>query len=464
MVGSFDDLIKRLNKLKEDAKYWVYQDTIDARKLIRYAKTLNYGLSMLKSSEASKEADFPGIITKNFRLFGIIPAIYIFNKDKPRPDRALVLAHGVVTSKKESLITLGKRLASQDYLVCCIDLSSHGESRDQFRLGLITENILMAVRWFRSQGISKVGVIGHSLGAICTLFALCGYNQKVEIQFYKTSIELQKKIAKINKELDKTKDEKYTEKTKEEIRYDLISSIKEYTELKQIILDGLKNMYQSNSRIDAAVLLAAPRKCQMFLPPEISFFVKQLHNWAGGVAGRAVTQAAINKLKKRGVEDILLPKLINEKGYAQLMNIVTLDVYDLFDYAQKVKNPYDYMEAIDKLCDNTIKPDRIMGFIKYYKQLIIKTPKLYIYGLADKILLKGVWKGMLPMFLTKGNYMLELEKHYKNFGQNGIERVPGVDHSLNTEARERPAIGTLPKLTYKIVTFLNQYLGKGRLV
>jgi len=185
-VGNFNDLVERLESLKKQAVNWVYQDTINAKQLERYAvKSFEYGEQLLKASESSIN-QFPNIAVENKPIIfpGIaVPGLLMYDKTKTWPNRGIVLIHGVFVTK-EGLLVLGKRLASQDFLVYSIDLASHGESEDAFRLEITSEYILTAVRWFRGNGIKNVGVVGHSLGSVCTLFALCGYNREVEIKFF----------------------------------------------------------------------------------------------------------------------------------------------------------------------------------------------------------------------------------------------------------------------------------------
>jgi hypothetical protein len=66
------------------------------------------------------------------------------------------------------------------------------------------------------------------------------------------------------------------------------------------------------------------------------------------------------------------------------------------------------------------------------------------------------------MSITEAN-KLELQKHYENFGATDIARVPDVDHFLNTDIRFITfQSARLPRIANKIVTFLNNYLGRGR--
>ena len=65
MVGSSDDLIRKLKALKEEAEKWVYQDAVDAKRLQQYAiRSFGYeehllGEKLSKISQIPPGGDFP---------------------------------------------------------------------------------------------------------------------------------------------------------------------------------------------------------------------------------------------------------------------------------------------------------------------------------------------------------------------------------------------------------------------
>jgi len=447
MVGGFDNLIERLNNLKEKTNKWVYQDSIDAKKLVKYAKTLNYGLEILKSSEKGEE-DFPGIMVDTRPpIYGIVPGILIHKKDA-WSNRAVVIMHGIAL-KKERILTLAKRIASQDYIVYSIDMTAHGESKENFRLGRNSEYILTTVKWLRANGVRNVGVIGHSAGAVSTLFAMCGYNTRTENWFYNIVTRL---IERMNVIVEETKKAKKPEDFEKAVN-DAVLSSKEYQVLKKVILDALTKSYKGNGRIDVAVMLAAPITFQFVFPKA----------WAKGGRFSHKLSKTVTMLLTKGVnqlykfqhgKDALTHKYIAKKGQVQLFDLVINDVNDFLRYVENVKNPYDFMNLIDFMCTQ-IKSDRQVEFFQYYKALITRIPKLYMYGLADQYL--------KPL---RGNNMPELENHYKSFGVKEIIRYPNINHGLNKEGKLEASAdkGRYPKMTYKIITFLNAHLGKGKLV
>lgn len=473
MAGGFNNLINELNELKKKVEYWVYQDSIDAKKLVMYAKTLNYGLSMLKSSEATEDEHFPGITIRPLHLIEKkVPGLLIVKENLINKtggfltNKGIILVHSLAGTK-EALTILGKRLASLDYVVYSIDTASHGESKDMWSMSINCEYIQAAVKWLRSQSVKNVGIIGHSLGTIFVLFALWGYNREIEEQFYNNAADIKKRFTNVCKDLDKVEDLDRLKQSNQRAYNKIINNLflisRDYIELKKAILNSLKKMYESNSKIDAAVLLSAPKTTQMFFPPQLSFVIKHLPKVVtksgARKLGKLITQGFFNKVRKQEGKRAILPEYIDEKNKTQIVGAAFSDLYYAFDYAQKSKNPFDYLELITYLCDNIKGPN----FIKYYRDFIrYKIPKLFIYGLADKNIIRGFWKQFLP--INEAN-ILELEKYYKNIGETEIVRIPDVMHQLNKEGKDLQfEAGKLPKLTYKIVTFLNRYLGRGRLL
>ena len=67
--------------------------------------------------------------------------------------------------------------------------------------------------------------------------------------------------------------------------------------------------------------------------------------------------------------------------------------------------------------------------------------------------------------------MPEIEQHYRDFGETDIMRLPNMGHNLNKEFSEHGKYleeysfesGKMPAVTYRVITFLNQHLGKGGL-
>ena len=459
-VGNFDDLINRLNALKVEVNKWVYQDSIDARRLQQYAiASIEYGQKVL---EDSQRTDFLDIKTQPITIAGAVPAIKIFNPNRPKPNRGLVLVHGM-TKDKENLVTLGKRLASQDYWVYSIDMAMHGAAfEEKLRLGRISEFILIAVRQLRSEGIRNVGVVGHSTGAICALFAMAGYNTGVETSFYNAMEEVVKRLQMIQDESGIIKKNDSAASERKRI-YEGIISV-QLAKLKKIVLDALTEAYKGGGRIDAAVLLAPIKTMQYAMPP---WKAKIIKNWI--VRKTLISRFALSHVTKKTNKAIRKYEGENARIYerwagftgVQLHATYIKDVYDAFNYIQKVKNPYDFINLINFLCDGVRSPDNETEFFRYYREMIRRVPKLFVYGIFDHYI--QPWKK---------NNMPEMEQHYRDFGETDIIRLPNLGHNLNKEFSEHSKYleeysfesGKMPKVTYRVISFLNAHLASGRLV
>jgi len=463
-IGNFDDLVEKLNALRKSADNWIYQDSIDATKLMRYAtQSLSYGINLLKTSEASKEKDFPGIDVRPMHLINLrVPGVLIHKEGMidrmgmSHTNRGIVIMHGVGTVK-ETFITLGKRLATQNYIVYSIDMTSHGENRENFNLGRNSEYIRAAVGWLRHIGIKNVGVIGHSAGASSTLFAICGYNTVVENSFYNQAT----RVGEILNEITSLIDEKLKSKINAEkifadplVVRKLYEFNEEYTKLKKIILDALKNMFEGRSKIDAAVLLSTPATFQSVLKLKgIQFVTKRSKRSLRFLTEAINVGFRLYSFATSGQKSIVY-KNVAGKDQKQIMGLIISDFDYLIDYATNIKNPHDFIDWINILCEKKNRPDKTSQFFQYYREFIRRTPKLFIFSLKDQFL--------KPF---QDSNMRELEDHYKEMGETEIVRYTNAWHSLNREGMEFEfGRAKLPKMTYKIVTFLNKYLGAGRLV
>lgn len=466
MVKNFDDLIKKLNELKDRVKVWVYQDSIDAKKLVRYAKSLNYGIDVLAKSKASEEADFRNkdrnIVVQNAPI-GDMKGLLIYDKSKPKPTRAVVILHGVFQSK-ETWVTLGKRLASLDFWVYTLDLTSHGESREKIHLGRNCEHVQTAVRYFRANGIRNVGVIGHSLGGISALFAICGYNVQVEKWFFQLETKIQELLDKSLEELQNNRvytiNERNWDMSKELSKY--------YRGLKRVVLKGMKTMYTGNNstgKIDAVVLLGTPISIQFVFPPVAARFLKNRSKKFHKRLGKLVNYYFNYKYRKQEGPNALQYKWVSKGNEVQMMSAVFEDIYYTYNYAETVKNPFDYMSFLNYICDSDKSKMIDNKFFIYYRNIIKNVPKLFMYGLKDQWL-KPLKKTNMP----------DLEKHYEDFSSEKLDefgkrikkvvvRHPDIIHALNEEGKHwQFEGGTLPDITYQIVTFLNQFLGSGRVL
>ena len=125
--------------------------------------------------ETLKKGVFEDILIIPYNAYGIVGTVY--GKKGVPAIKGLVVIHGM-WSTREELDFFNKRLADQGYYVYAINLPGHGEDLSNFDIALASEYVSTAVQVLRLSGIKKVGVIGHSAGAVSALFAVCGYNRK----------------------------------------------------------------------------------------------------------------------------------------------------------------------------------------------------------------------------------------------------------------------------------------------
>jgi len=440
-----DDLIGKLNALKEHAKKWISQDSVDARRMIAYAKvTFRYAKNLLESSHASEDEDFPGIVTRGLHLINQkVPGLLVLKEDiidnmgAFHTNNAIVLVHGFCNDKR-ILITLGKRLASQNFVVYIIDLPEQGESRDKLRLGRCSEFILNAVEWFRFKNVRNVVVVGYSLGALSAMFALSGYNSEIETKFYDSVSRVIDYLSRL-KELP---EDRYQQA--EQIRA-LLSS--EHEKLEQLVRIGQEKI-SSLGRINAVILLGLPISVHFVHPPWKWKIAKRIPKGVIKPWGVVGMQFKNTKIKLAEGRNATIFHLVPKTDVAHMGSLAIANPYDLFSYLEKVKSPYDYINWINYLCDDVAVPNGNTGVFRYYRDFIRAIPKLYAYGLKDEVV-KPYIKNNMP----------ELEGHYKDFGATEIVRYPDMNHALNEKGQgwhfEK---AKLPALTYKIITFLKRHL------
>ena len=108
--------------------------------------------------------------SKGDRLCGIIlnPS---GSQDKP----IIILAHGFSTTKNTNTWTaLAPRLAEHAISTFRFDFYGHGESEGKFEDITISEavdDILQAIKYLKSQGYKKIGLVGSSFGGIASIMA-----------------------------------------------------------------------------------------------------------------------------------------------------------------------------------------------------------------------------------------------------------------------------------------------------
>lgn len=108
--------------------------------------------------------------SKGYNLCGVLNNI-VSDKSKP----IVILVHGHSSNKNTKNFSLLRELIeSKGISTFRIDLSGHGESGGKFEeatVSLVSDDILCAINYLKSQGYKKIGLVGSSFGGIASTIA-----------------------------------------------------------------------------------------------------------------------------------------------------------------------------------------------------------------------------------------------------------------------------------------------------
>ena len=508
-VTDLDDLLAALKRLKLRTDTFIFQDAVNAKRLVQYATQLSYGISNLRSSNAK---EFPGI--RETRLTSQ-PGILVFPENNPIPQKGVVLMHGF-QGNKETQLGLARLLALEGYIAYTIDMSAHGEDRQAFRYGRNAEYIQEAVEFLRKRGTKKVAVVAHSTGAGSAVFAMAGYSLKVEDAFYYHMTNLIQRLQEISSCLDAAQ---MTDDMLKDMRYKAALNSQEYAELKKLVLEGL-NRVAHGSWIDAAVLMAPPSRLQTAMPRKLVDYLSNKDKAFFKKFASLVTCSVNVLLKIADWRSSHKYEYVAKEDEVQYIGLIIKDTIDFFEYLHNVQNPFDYLNFVEYIAGQMTNPSRekksiedryalamsnlqgrkegllrslksasqkedhqlmqefqneiqridwlipntqryfqqaiadashSVDFFSHYWQRFIKDiPKAFFYGLNDEFL--------KPL---QGKNMKELDEHYRKIGAILIRKYPNVNHVLVREST-LPALKfegeTLPRMVREIISFLGTYL------
>jgi len=109
--------------------------------------------------------------SKGNKLCGIIN-----NPSGSKVNPIIILAHGFSTHKNSSTYTvLAEKLAKHDISTLRFDFYGHGESEGKFEDITVSEaidDILQAIKYLKSLGYKKIGLMGSSFGGISSIMAV----------------------------------------------------------------------------------------------------------------------------------------------------------------------------------------------------------------------------------------------------------------------------------------------------
>tara|TARA_Y100000310_G_scaffold281722_1_gene302400 strand:+ start:34256 stop:36472 length:2217 start_codon:yes stop_codon:yes gene_type:complete len=395
------------------------------------------------------------------------------------PKKGIVFVPGAARSYVQ-FETIIYRLVLEGYRVCAFDLPSQGSS-GKWKLGLMSVYIYACVRYIRQKGVTEVGVMGHSTGAMAILYALAGYNEKLEqyimdvaTNYIDTLKFINDKIADELEELNKILEEEYKSgniKLNARLELDkaisLFGNLKEeekaYEEFKGQIVDALKtNRFGGRNvsgKIDVAVLLASPQSIQTTRSMPGFFRWKKtplrVSQFTAGVFEGLDRFVDSWKKKHIAVNYNLELGLKREfEGFRWgLFEVEKSEWRDFVKYTETVPNPFNFMSLLEYFAEK-------YQIIKYIQNKYIKdVPKLFVYGTPDLI----IGASVKDVMLGRTKRMESLEKAYgAMMGPTSELKVyPDQGHLLKSKEfmpGRRAYAFTSPKVYADVLAFLRKHL------
>lgn len=159
----------------------------------------------------------------------------IFLKDpKKVPEKAVIMVPGFSTYR-ELHYNINSFFAEDNYLALIIDIASQGESRGKYGYAEGSENVMILAKYLKeTYKVSKIAVMGHSVGGTVTLFTLLHYDTIVDsvvrehrekcAEFWKSVIKDKGKILKSGKDVFKSWIKIWKGEAEKEIKNAIISS------------------------------------------------------------------------------------------------------------------------------------------------------------------------------------------------------------------------------------------------
>jgi len=415
-ILKLEEYAHRLEALRTRADYFASQDTRDSKQLRKVMARL-FGISKnLALADNAKVNVFEGISEEQYRVGGIAGTLFF---DMRKYDKkGVVLLTGIFNTRKQYEL-LSKRLAYNGYMVLSIDLPSQGDSHGKWRLGLMSEFIFQCVRSLRGKGVKSVSVMGHSAGAVASMFSALSYSRAVEDGIYRIFtryLELSKELSEIPLTIENSRRISEIE----------TKMAQEYTNLKQHILSSVKSGRFNQGRIDSFVLLAPPPRFQEVFPaPVAKLLGKAKQKYVKKFIDVFInTPLKKNVLRSKNPVEYAGPNKAIEDVEFFFLRVPELK--DFMEYIGNLNNPCDYINLLTYFQE---KSDFIRAFLS---RVVRKTPKLFIYGKWD-----GLLKGFTPRLLFSQGFTIskrrqtEIASIYKLMGNQKIIVMPNTSHFLN---------------------------------
>lgn len=432
-ILKMSDYVTRLEMLMKTADSFVRQDAADSKKIRKIMARLFELSKQLEFIDTAQIQIFRDILVSPLKLrtdSGVLIGGTYYIKPKTFNAKGVLILPGILSTRKQFDL-LSKRLAYHGYGILSIDLPSQAESHGEWRLGLISEFVFAGVRELRNRGAKKVTVIGHSAGAVGSMFAALSYNRTIETEIYKTFEEYINLTDELSSyDPSNPEHSEAINKIEEEI-------VRTYTAIKQYILASLKSG-RFRAKINSFVLLAPPPKFQEVMPPKIA-------RWIGSPDKRKikwVIDTFINKPLKWNLLRYKNPlKWKRSKNFEEYVeytgpnknsNVPTFfflrvpDIKDFMEYIANVKNPCDYAKLLNHFRSKS-------QFIRAFLDRVVRPiPKLFVYGKWDSLL-----KGFTPRLFFSQGLTISKKRHeeissiYSLMGNQKTIIVPNTGHFLN---------------------------------
>ncbi len=362
----------------------------------------------------------------------------IYYKDRVKMSRGVLLVHGI-SDNRYVMSALAERLAEYGFFCLSIDLPSHFLNTNEFTLGelsqTITDGVLLVKKSF---GVNKVAVIGHSIGAVGSLFSNAGYNIQIERTLYSTWENMKELIEKESNLILQDKDSNEILRLNQKI-----DSL--YSELKQIILYSLKKGIQENSSVSCYILLAPPLNCKKAIP--VMGLLKRLdHKWAKRIFEYLFHKPAIKQIYKEG--NLIGYVSENKEDYIYWKFFKNKNISEFLIYFLNMKEPIDFLRLIEDLIKFKQKDDAVSFFEYYQKKYLLAKPKMFIYGTRDLY---------LRPFMPFGK--MRLENFYESCGNSEIHHGVFSHIMMNDPNQQLTSIKLKnDRVTELIIRFLDKHL------
>ncbi|MBR9675564.1 hypothetical protein GOV05_00990 [Candidatus Woesearchaeota archaeon] len=353
------------------------------------------------------------------------------------PNKAVLLVHGI-TGSRHCMAILARRLALYGYFCLSIDLPSHHLNLRRLTVGEISESVMASINLLKKNyGMKRVGVIGHSLGAVGGLLSVASYNSEMESNLYKIWNEIIKLVQ----------DLAVTLKKGDGIGYYTQQIEKRYDELKQIILKSLKRTVSNNLIADCYVFLAMPKDSKGAVPG-LKILNKLSEKNVRRVIKYALHKPQMKAFYKEGADKIVKDESSDEE-YSKWQLFKTKDAKEFINYLLNMKEPVDFLEFLEDITKFKHKKDKISFFEYYQEKYLKKVPKLFIYGTKDLFL-----KPFMPFQQER------LEKVYRSCG-NAIVRKGSFSHIIMDDPNQQRGFLSLDNtpVTEHIMRFLDKHIG-----